>query len=96
MDNPHIYLKNYKGFDYLSDDLDGAPLKIGASVIKINSQPNDNVRDGTKGKIIGSISTLIKPEGEPPIEQTYFYTVIWEYQGLPVQVIGNKLKLDKS
>lgn len=88
-----INLKKYNNHHYLSDDLDGAPIKIGSRIIKRNSEEDDNMPNGAKGKVIGSISQLIKPnEGEAD----YCYAVVWDGQNLPIGTIGRKIEIDKD
>lgn len=86
------YLKKYNNTFYLSDDLDGAPIKIGTRVIKINSEAGDNVPNGMGGKVIGSLSQPVRP---PKQESNYLYAVIWDDKDVVVGVVGKKLKIDK-
>lgn len=87
------YLKKYNNSYYLSDDLDGAPIKIGTRIIKRNSEKGENVHDGMKGRVIGSISQLFKPDG---MEADYCYTVIWDDKDVAIATIGRKIEIDKS
>jgi hypothetical protein len=82
--------EKYNGVSYLCDGKDEAPLKIGSRIIKINSEKGDGHKDGSKGIILGSISTAIEVEG---IEE-YGYAVVWEGENFPVMVVGSKLRLD--
>mgnify|MGYP001587211294 CR=1 FL=1 len=87
------YLKKHNNYYYFSDDLDGAPIKVGARIIKRNSEEGDNMPNGAKGKVIGSISQMIKPDNQ---EGDYCYTVVWSGQNLPIGTIGKKIEIDKS
>ncbi len=87
-------LKTYNGFNYLSDDLDGAPIKIGTSVLKVNSEDGDITLNGTRGKVIGSISKMVEPEDA---ESEYCYTVVWDNKpSLPISTIGRKLQINHN
>lgn len=83
----------YNGILYVSDDLDGAPIKIGSRVCKINSEENDTTPNGTQGLVIGSISILIDPaiDGQSP---DHCYTIVWDdKKQVPIGTIGRKLLL---
>lgn len=80
------YLKYYKSHPYVSDDEDGAPIKIGSKVRKTNSELGDLTANGALGTVIGSVSIPIKGE--------WAYAVVWDgMPNVPVGVIGKKLEL---
>lgn len=86
------YQKTFGVSTYLSDDLDGAPLKIGTRVRKTNSQEGDIVKNGSQGKIIGSISEEIKIADD--MRGQYLYSVVWDVmKNIAVNVIGEKLEI---
>lgn len=67
----------FKMFSLYSDT---APLKLGQRVVKVNSEPGDNKKNGAIGTIIDNFFQL----GEA-------YLVIWDGQDLPILVVADKL-----
>lgn len=85
-------IQMYKGVAYLCDGLDNAPLKLGDSIRKINSEEGDGHVDGSTGMILGSMSEPIevKESGLPP---QYMYAVIWDDTlNVVISTISNKLE----
>lgn len=91
--NEDKYLKKHNNSYYFSDDLNEAPIKIGTRIMKRNSEEGDNVSDGMKGKVIGSISQLLKADGR---EADYCYAVIWDDEDVAIGIMGKKIEIDKS
>lgn len=74
------------GIAYIDEDADGA-LPRGVRVIKIGSEDGDGHPDGSRGKILGSVS-------DP--EQGIAYFVEWDDSPrVPVLVIAHKIAAEQ-
>ena len=84
------WLCKWHGIDYFCDKLDGAPIKHGTRVKKVNSQEDDFHQDGNEGTVIGSFSI---PIDHPELGTEHIYTVSWDsHKEIPVTIIGGKLE----
>lgn len=86
----HRY-KNHEMLCYFSDNLDGAPIKMGSKVKKVNSEKGDGTPDGTEGRVIGSLSD---PVTDGIMEPQYLYAVVWDdKKDFIIGTIGKKLEV---
>lgn len=88
MENIDQYKKEHKGTPYFDDEKDAAPIKKNSIVKKINAKGAEVV-DGTKGKVIGSVSDESDNENKK-----YLYSVVWEgYEDRAVTLLPKNIEL---